>query len=258
MREVRCWLGEGEPCVLTNTWAGTGVGGGTGGFLIIRVAVEGPIDARTGYLCDIREIDAVVRGSVVLRLRGGASGLAVEELGERLPGAFLDSAPRFRPATVLRRIELHVSPFTRVAVDAKDVNMVQVTQCYEFAAAHRLHCAELSDAENARLFGKCSNPHGHGHNYLLEVTVAGDVGTGGRVMPLSDLDRVVQEHVLTPFDHRNLNAECAEFRELNPTVENIASVIWRRLVDKVLPARLVKVRVWETGKTFAECESCST
>lgn len=240
---------------MTNTWAGTGVGSGVGGFVAVRIAVEGPIDPRTGYLCDIREIDAVVRGSVVSNLCGDGSGLSIEDLGRRLSVAFADAAGRFRAPVMLREIEVHGSPFTRVAVDAEDAKMVQLTQCYEFAAAHRLHCADLPDEENTRLFGKCSNPHGHGHNYLLEVTVGGDPSGGGRFMPLSDLDRIVQEHVLTPFDHRNLNAECVEFRQLNPTVENIARVIWRRLTDKVLPLKLKKVRVWETGKTFAECES---
>lgn len=240
---------------MTNTWAGTGVGSGTRGFVAIRVTVEGPIDPRTGYLCDIREIDAVVRGAVLPRLRDEGPDVAIENRGAPLRSAFGDAASRFRPPVTLRTLELHGSPFTRVAVDAEDAKMIQLTQCYEFAAAHRLNCADLSDDENARLFGKCSNPHGHGHNYLLEVTVGGHLAAGGRVIPLSDLDRIVQEHVLTPFDHRNLNVECVEFRSLNPTVENIARVVWRRLADKVLPAKLKKVRVWETGKTFAECES---
>jgi len=240
---------------LTNTWAGTGVGSGVGGFIAIRVAVEGPIDPRTGYLCDIREIDALVRESVLPGLRGDGSGLAIKDLGMRLPSVFADAALRFRPPVALRTIELLVSPYTRVAVNTEDTKMIQLTQCYEFAAAHRLHCADFSDDENARLFGKCSNPHGHGHNYLLEVTIGGDLGAGGRVMSLADLDRIVQECVIAPFDHRNLNSECLEFRSLNPTVENIARVVWRRLADKVQPAKLTKVRAWETGKTFAECAS---
>src|SRR3990172_6552708 len=101
--------------------------------------------------------------------------------------------------------------------------MIHLTQAFEFAAAHRLSCEGLSDAENQRLFGKCSNPHGHGHNYLLEVTVAGPADDRtGTLVDLARLDRTVRERIIDPFDHKNLNLECPDFARLNPTVENIA------------------------------------
>ncbi|MBU0639877.1 MAG: 6-carboxytetrahydropterin synthase [Planctomycetes bacterium] len=131
--------------------------------------------------------------------------------------------------------------------------MILLTQQFEFSAAHRLHCAALSEADNQRTFGKCNNANGHGHNYLLEVTLVGepDAQTGA-VLPLPAFEQVVKERVIDRLDHQHLNQDTAEFRTLNPSVENIARVIWGLLSNHVAPARLHAVRVWETPKTWAE------
>ena len=131
--------------------------------------------------------------------------------------------------------------------------MILLTQQFEFSASHRLHCPELSDEQNRQTFGKCNNPHGHGHNYLLEVTVAGtpDPRTGA-VLPLPAFEQLVKERVIDRLDHKHLNTDTQEFREVNPSVENIARIIWNLLQDRVAPARLHRVRVWETAKTSAE------
>ena len=131
--------------------------------------------------------------------------------------------------------------------------MVLLTQQFEFSAAHRLHCPQLSAEENRRTFGKCNNPGGHGHNYLLEVTVIGtpDPKTGA-VLSLPQFEQTVQERVIDRLDHKHLNADTPEFRDVNPSVENIARVIWGMLERHVGPATLHRVRVWETAKTCAE------
>ena len=131
--------------------------------------------------------------------------------------------------------------------------MIQMTEQFEFSAAHRLYCPDLSSEENLRIFGKCANPNGHGHNYVLDVTVAGDVSaTTGSIVELASFEHTVVQRVIEPFDHKNLNLDCAEFADLNPTVENIARAIWTRLKGRFQPARLVSVRLWETPKTCAE------
>lgn len=133
--------------------------------------------------------------------------------------------------------------------------MTLLTQSFEFSASHRLHCPGLTNEENHRLFGKCSNPHGHGHNYILEVTTkTGPESTGST---LRILDRIVRAEVIERFDHKNLNVECEEFAELNPTVENIAQVIFNRLAFCPGSPGLCSVRVWETAKTYAECSTAS-
>ena len=131
--------------------------------------------------------------------------------------------------------------------------MVRLTRSFEFCAAHRLYVASFDDEENRRIFGKCSNPHGHGHNYVLEVTISGTPDeVSGTIVDPPQLDLLVQRRVIEPFDHKNLNAECDEFASLNPSVENIACVIWRRLEGAFDRCRLTRVRVWETPKTYAE------
>lgn len=119
-----------------------------------------------------------------------------------------------------------------------------------FSASHRLHSKHLSDAENAALFGKCGYANGHGHNYALEVSVRAPIDDNGLVMNLTDLERIIEEHVMRRVDHRHLNLDVAEFADLNPTVENIAVVIWRWLKAS-LGELLYEVKLYETEKNFA-------
>jgi 6-pyruvoyltetrahydropterin/6-carboxytetrahydropterin synthase len=123
---------------------------------------------------------------------------------------------------------------------------------YRFAASHRLHSALLSEQENQRVYGKCNNPYGHGHNYVLEVAVSGPVNPStGMIANLSDLDGFVEREVIEPFDHKYLNEELAEFRESVPTAENICIEIFKRL-GRFPSARIERVRVEETGSNSFE------
>jgi len=116
-----------------------------------------------------------------------------------------------------------------------------------FSASHRLHSPALSDEENRELFGKCNRPGGHGHNYTVEVVVQGEIDPrSGIVMNLAELKEILEKTVLRDFDHRNLNVDVPEFRDANPTAENIAVAIWKRL-EGALPAGLLhEVRLHET------------
>lgn len=109
--------------------------------------------------------------------------------------------------------------------------MTEVTRRYNFSASHRLHASGLTDAENQALYGKCNNPYGHGHNYVLDVTYAGPVGAeNGLIAPRADVDAVVLQNVLRPIASRNLNLDVPEFEyALVPTTENLAAVILDRL-----------------------------
>ena len=129
---------------------------------------------------------------------------------------------------------------------------VDLGRRYRFAASHRLHSTRLSEDENLRIYGKCSNPHGHGHNYVVEISVSGDVNPAtGMIANLADLDSFVERQVLEDFDQRSLNDEVAAFREQVPTTENLCVEIFRRL--KSFPhAKLERVRVEETGNNSFE------
>jgi 6-pyruvoyltetrahydropterin/6-carboxytetrahydropterin synthase len=132
---------------------------------------------------------------------------------------------------------------------------ISLSRRYHFAASHRLHTPKLSEEENKRVYGKCSNPYGHGHNYVLEVTVTGPVDPAtGMIANLAELDPFVQREVIEPFDQRFLNEEVAEFREQVATTENVCKEIFRRLKSFPL-ARLERVRVEETSKNSFEIEA---
>jgi 6-pyruvoyltetrahydropterin/6-carboxytetrahydropterin synthase len=129
---------------------------------------------------------------------------------------------------------------------------LSLTRRYRFAASHRLHRRNFSESENARIYGKCSNPYGHGHNYSLEVTVTGAVDPStGMVANLGELDPFVEGQVVEAFDHKYLNEEVAEFAENVPTAENICREIYRRL-KPFSAARLERVRLEETNKNSFE------
>ena len=129
---------------------------------------------------------------------------------------------------------------------------IELTRRYSFSASHRLHSMQLSQEENQRIYGKCNNPYGHGHNYVVEVTVTGPVEPStGMIAHLGDLDRFVTSEVLEPFDHTYLNKDVPAFRERVPTTENLCVEIFDRL--KAFPgARLVRIRIEETGRNSFE------
>ena len=129
---------------------------------------------------------------------------------------------------------------------------VELGRRYRFAASHRLHTDQLSEEENARIFGKCANPYGHGHNYVLEISVSGDVDPAtGMIANLADLDSFVEREVIEVFDCHSLNEDVAEFRKTVPTTENLCIEIFERL--KSFPkAKLERVRVQETTNNSFE------
>lgn len=253
-REVRIWSGEDPNAPPSNTWAGGVCDERLGTFWRIRAVVSGSVNPTTGYLCNIQLIDRAIRSQVVPALRdlAGEGRATLSELGSAL-GAVARRGVVVCDGVVLERIELHLSHHTSFAVDRREGWMTSFTQSYEFSASHRLYSSALSEAENARVFGKCANPNGHGHNYVLEVTVVGAPDrSAGVITALPRLDAEVRRRVIDRFDHRHLNLDCLEFAELNPTVENIARVIWRLLDGAVDGGRVSNVRVWETPKTYAD------
>ena len=131
--------------------------------------------------------------------------------------------------------------------------VVYVTRQVHFNAAHRLHNPAKGAAWNTKTFGPCNNPHWHGHNYVLEVTVKGvpDPATG-YVIDLGVLKQVLDEAVLTPCDHRNLNEEVPFLRGINPTTENLVIVFWERIAARLPAGELACVRLFETPRNFAE------
>lgn len=132
---------------------------------------------------------------------------------------------------------------------------ITVSRKAHFNAAHRLHNPNWSDEKNARVFGKCNSPNYHGHNYNLTVSVTGKVDEEtGYVIDVKDLKDLIKSEIEDRFDHKNLNLDTEEFKNLNPTAENIAAVIWKLLRTKFDERYNLKIRLYETERNFVECE----
>lgn len=221
-----------------------------GPFGEVKIAIRGVPDHVTGYLLGIHHLDElvqthlapVIRASMAAGTPLAATAIATwcrERVSPHLPAGIHLAALCWTPN--------HAYSITW----SPDMpNFATVERNYHFAASHRLHCAQLSDAENARIFGKCNSASGHGHNYRLEVSVRVPIGA-----PTSteQMDAVVERVVLKRWDHTHLNIDTPDFKELNPSVENIAAVC-HGLLERPLKesgAELARVRVWETEKTSA-------
>ncbi|XP_012719593.2 6-pyruvoyl tetrahydrobiopterin synthase [Fundulus heteroclitus] len=126
-----------------------------------------------------------------------------------------------------------------------------ITRVQSFSACHRLHSLKLSDDENKEVYGKCNNPYGHGHNYKVEVTVRGKIDpVTGMVMNLTDLKRCIEDVIMIPLDHKNLDKDVPYFANVVSTTENLAVYIWDNMV-KALPASLLyEIRIHETDKNI--------
>lgn len=219
----------------------------------VEVTVSGRVDPTHGMVVNITDLKPILAEQVG-SLDGEFFTYGHPLIGERLPGpevlarVLWERVERGIAAAGLpvrlARVDLRQSRTTRAACErGEEGPMVTLTRAYEFAAAHRLHAGSLSDAENRELFGKCNNPAGHGHNYLLEVTVGGppDPETGLVCDPAA-LDRVVNAEVVDRYDHRHLNYDVPEFEALNPTSENLVRVIWDRLRPRLPGLRRVLLR----------------
>lgn len=236
-----------------NSWSGWPASAHVVPQLSLNVTVAGPLDDQTGYVCNIRDIDQLVRRSFVEQVISNRSERAHPPIPEGLVRAAVQRLELGIPAgTTLTAVELRVSPFLCYGWRREEPAMVTVTQQFEFSAAHRLHSTALSDEENRRVFGKCNYPTGHGHNYVLEVTVAGAADRDGSIMSLDELNGIVKRLVIDRLDHRHLNHDVEALRGINPTVENIARAVWQWLDGQFGNVQLARVRLYETPKTWAD------
>lgn len=258
-REFRFfWRGGSLPNKSDNSWGGWNSSLQIGIPLRLQVTVEGAVEQPSGYICNIKLLDDTLREAFNIAAKGLKpldSGFVelLRAIAEALPEQFHKLAGESSPIRLVN-LQLVASPQLSFGFSWEDSTMVTITQQFEFSAAHRLNCQELSTEQNRELFGKCNNPNGHGHNYVVEVT-AGMPEQAKREAAkwtLAQFESTVKRIVVDRFDHRHLNEDVAEFRDLNPSVENIADVCFRLLEREVTPLRLVNVRVYETPKTWAD------
>lgn len=224
----------------------------------LEVTAEGRVDPATGMVVNIKRIDDLLQERVVGRFDQKSINDEVPEFADRAPSLenlllhFRHALAELTPEAGLVTLKLEETPLLYGEWSRHEESMITLTRVYEFAASHRLHSDALSHEENLREFGKCNNPAGHGHNYLLEVTVAGEPDpVTGMLVSLDALDAAVNERVVDRYDHRNLNDDVPELAGKNPTSEVVALEIFR-LLEGALPARLTRVRLHETARNIFE------
>lgn len=221
----------------------------------LEVVVRGQLNEKSGIVVNTTDIKAIVHTFIENELDGKclnrehAAFSRTVPTTENLVAYIWQSLARTFTDCELFRLRLHENHFLSAEKEAGA--LIRLTRKYHFCAAHRLHSDELSAEENEKLFGKCNNPNGHGHNYYLDVVVEGEPDpVTGMIIHLSELDRIVEKQVLDKVDHKHLNLDTEEFKALNPTSEVVAMVIYNMLSPH-LPT-LCKVGLWETEKNYFE------
>jgi 6-pyruvoyltetrahydropterin/6-carboxytetrahydropterin synthase len=239
----------------TNTYAGFPSLTGLGHFFALQVTFSGELDPATNFLQNIKMMDALVREKCIplatqaIRQQRDNQGRPAQHLL-----AMFESLRNPAANASLDSLQLSLSPFLKISAHSWELPMIQLSQKFEFSASHRLFSPNFTDEQNLKTFGKCSNPHGHGHNYELQVTLRGRPNDNGLLIDIPAFERIVADSVVTRFDHKNLNLEVPEFKNSIPTVENIAATIYRILKPKLQSdtSSLASVTVWETAKTWCE------
>ncbi|MHC4474830.1 MAG: 6-pyruvoyl trahydropterin synthase family protein [Planctomycetota bacterium] len=237
-----------------NSYASKPPGVGLSIFFELCIELTGDVEPATGFVVNVTDIDNVVREFVVpifgRRIREDfrqGKHVGFPALSRLLKLSWGQLADKFGSAR-LSRLTLALNPFRKMAVEDEDCTMVYFSEKFEFAAMHRLWNDDFSRQKNLEVFGKCANPTGHGHNYVLEVTVK--VPKGADSLQVGEFEKAVDNEFITLVDHKNLNADVPDLGHINPTIENIAVFAWGRLVGKFGVAGLHCVTVWETNKTY--------
>lgn len=235
-----------------NAYAGRPIGAGLALYLELAVELEGEANPETGFFINICDVDPLVRRHAVPLItqlivdtyRAGRD-VALTALLVALRTSLGRLVEAFAPL-VIKKLELQLTPFRRMSIIAEADNMVHYSEKFEFSATHQLWNSKLDEDANRRLFGKCANPSGHGHNYALEITVRGPSLDAFDALSFQE---VIDTHVVEPLDHTNLNVDVPYFQSHNPTIENIAIFAWEQLQDHVEGVTLDCIRVWESERS---------
>jgi 6-pyruvoyltetrahydropterin/6-carboxytetrahydropterin synthase len=224
---------------------------------VVEVTIKGMVSDNDGMVINLAHLDQLLRDQVLthydhkyinLQHPVFANDSHLQPTAENIAIEVWNTFESRSKSANLYRVRIYED--TALFADYfGEKRMVYLTKVYEFSASHRLHSQLLSDDENRKTFGKCNNPHGHGHNYVLEVMVKGEVHPKtGMVVDSGFLDEIVKNQIHARFDHRHLNLDTPEFEALNPTSENFVKVIWNLLEEPLKPIILHRLRLKETPR----------
>ncbi len=212
--------------------------------LKLWLTFSGECNSGTGLLVNVSHIKKAMRQELEAATIKVASPLDIINWSKDIMSG------RFEGCN-LQTIKLDLNEELSIISNIKEPEMIELTRKYEIAAAHQLYNNNWDAERNKKEFGKCSNPAGHGHNYLIEVSVKGLVNKTGRLLDVDSMDQIVNEKIVEAFDHKFLNTDNPEFLDLNPTVENMVNIFWDILEGDFAPAKLSKIKIWETPTTFS-------
>ena len=237
-----------------NSYSAKPAGEGLAIFLMLEVELEGPVGSDTGFIVNVVDIDKIVRKYVVPvfvdRLQKSFQNrehIILKWMWELLVAVSRILTDKFAPAKLIW-LRLSLNPFRKLAISLEDSQMLYFSERFDFAASHTLWNDKFSKDKNFEIFGKCANPAGHGHNYIVEVTVKRP-GVDEE-LKIGMFEKTVHDAFIKIVDHKNLNKDVPKFGSVNPTVENIAAFAWESLVDKFEPSQLDSIIVWENERTF--------
>lgn len=236
-----------------NSYSSKPCGAGFALFFGLWVKLVGQIDDETGFLVNVVEIDKSMRRLAVPvfsayfkeKYAAGAH-VGLDDIRKVLGSVWSAVCKEFDSAR-LTQLCCEINPFRKIWIDSEDRKLLHISEKFEFAAMHKLWNESLSDEKNFEVFGKCANPSGHGHNYVIEVSVCRDETSDG--FSIGTFEKTVSEEFIDLVDHKNLNADVAEFSVKNPTIENIAVLAWEKLCGKFSHCVLESVTVWESDRT---------
>lgn len=253
-----------------NAYTSKPAGEGLAIFLQLDVQVVGPVRPETGFIINVVEIDQAARDHAVpvfaehvrAAYRKGEH-VGLNGIVRMLSLAWRRLTGKFDPARI-DRLALWLNPFRKITMDDKNAGTICFSEKFEFAAMHKLWNDDFSERQNFEVFGKCANPTGHGHNYIVEVTVevcSDAVRRSDRICPhghttnttgfqMGAFQQVVETHLIDAIDHKNLNADVPDFANTIPTIENLAAFAWSRLVGRFGGATLHSITIWESDRTY--------
>jgi len=247
--------GEAADAPSTNGYAGVPVMRGLGAHYELDLACRGEPHPVTGYLLSITDLDRIARNRLIPAIEDAVRSDPAQEPAGLLPELANETQDALAElGASLDSIRWRLSPFYSLQMNTQDDDnkaAVTLRQRFEFAASHRLHAPELTDEENQRVYGKCNNPSGHGHNYVVEPAVVVPLISGQPALSLAQLEPIVKRAVIDRFDHKHLGQDLDDFTGVVPSVENIAKRCYELLEPEIAAggARLSQLTVWETEKT---------
>jgi 6-pyruvoyltetrahydropterin/6-carboxytetrahydropterin synthase len=240
-----------------NSFASNPPGEGLAIYFSLWVEIAGEIEADTGFVVNVIEIDKAVRkyaagliGEYVRKQFAAQAAISFADAARLLRETWLTIKDKFGKGEITA-LRLDLNPFRKISIEAEDSKEMIISEKFEFAATHTLWNNKFSKEKNFEVFGKCANPTGHGHNYTVEVSLK--VPADSEWMGMGAFEKIVDDNLISLVDHKNLNVDVPQFAKTIPTVENIAVFAWEKLAP-MLGNKLNCINVWETDKTY--CSYC--